>query len=55
MEKKKIRIITEVEVEYNPDLVSLDDIVSGLDYSFRVWEGHADMAEIKNTEIVEWN
>jgi hypothetical protein len=54
MQKTKIQIITEVEIEYNPDMVSLDNIVSEMDYSFKVGDIHADVAEIKETEIMEW-
>ncbi len=54
MEIKKIRIITEVEVEYDSNLVSLDNIFNEVDYNFKIWEGHADVANITNTEIIEW-
>ena len=54
MIKQKIRIITEVEIEYEPGLVSIDNIVSELDYSFTVSEMHADLAKITDTEIQEW-
>lgn len=54
MIKQKIKIITEVEVEYNPELVSLGNIVAELDYSFTIGEIHADVAKITDTEIQEW-
>jgi len=54
METKKIRIITEVELEFNPDLVSIDNIVSEMDYSFKVGDIHTDVAEITYTEMTEW-
>ncbi|WP_163172404.1 hypothetical protein [Bacteroides sp. 51] len=55
MKTKKIKIVTEVEIEYNPKLISIDDILSEIDYSFNVLEGHADVAKIKDTEIIDWH
>lgn len=55
MKKKKIRIITELEIEYEPGLVSPDNIVSELDYSFNLSEAHQDIAKIIDTEIIDWN
>lgn len=55
METKKIKIVTEIEVEYNPDLIELDNIVCELDYSFSIAEHQQDVAEIKKTEIIDWN
>jgi|GEM_PF-6113205 hypothetical protein len=55
MEKTKIRIITEVEIEYNPDLVSIDNIVSDLDYSFKIGDIHADIATVTKTEITDFH
>jgi len=54
MVTKKVKVITEVEIEYNPDLVSIDNILTEMDYSFVVGDIHTDVAEIKSTEIIEW-
>lgn len=54
MQKTKIKLVIEVEIAYNPDLVSIDNIVSEIDYSLNVGDIHADVAEIKETEITEW-
>ncbi|MDR1504566.1 MAG: hypothetical protein LBT43_19130 [Prevotella sp.] len=54
MVTKKVKVITEIEIEYNPDLTSIDDILTEIDYSFKVSDIHVDVAEIKNTEIIEW-
>ena len=51
---KKIKVITEVEIEYNPDLTSIDNILTEIDYSFEVSDIHADIAKVKDTEIIEW-
>ncbi|MCS2956963.1 hypothetical protein NXX53_06685 [Bacteroides salyersiae] len=55
METKKIRITTEVEIQYNPDMVSMGNIVSELDYDINVSDSHADVATITNKEIIEWH
>ena len=54
MINKKIKVITEVEIEYNPDLTSIDNILSEMDYSFKVSDIHDNVAEVKGTEILEW-
>ncbi|MDR1501800.1 MAG: hypothetical protein LBT43_05030 [Prevotella sp.] len=54
METKKVIVITEIEIEYNPDLTSIDNILSEMDYSFKAAEMHADVANVKDTEIIEW-
>jgi len=51
---KKVKVITELEIQYNPDLVSIDNIINELDYSFTIGDIHADVAKIKETEILEW-
>ena len=54
MKTTKIKVITEIEIESNPDLTSIDDILTEIDYSFKISDIHADVAEIKNTEFIEW-
>ena len=53
METKKIQITAEVEVQYNPDMESMGNIVSELDYDSNVSDSHADVATITNKEIIE--
>lgn len=55
METKKIKIITEVEIEYESGLVSIDNIIPEMDYSFKVGDIHADVATVKDTEIIDFN
>lgn len=50
----KIKIVTEIEIEYNPELVGIDDVVCEIGYSFLVAKHQEDVAEIKSTEIINW-